>query len=77
MSRFLGEIRQHQGTCDPEKIVSWVRFGQGLIDAAAEGVVVERSTRMRDFLGAIGERLDETARTFLLGRTVEFGAVAV
>lgn len=75
-SRGTIEIRQHQGTCDPEKIVSWVRFGQGLIDAAAEGVVVERSTRMRDFLGAIGERLDETARTFLLGRTVEFGAVA-
>lgn len=76
-SRGTIEIRQHQGTCDPEKIVSWVRFGQGLVDAAAEGRVVEPASRMRDFLSAIGERLDETARTFLLGRTVEFGAVAV
>jgi hypothetical protein len=75
-SRGTIEIRQHQGTCDPEKVVSWVRFGQGLVDAAAEGVVVDRASRMRDFLGSLGERLDETARTYLLGRTVEFGAVA-
>lgn len=76
------EIRQHQGTNDPEKIVSWIKFGQAIIDRAAEQsaagtTTATASSRVRDMLGQLGEHLDETARTFLLGRTVEFGAVAV
>ena len=76
------EVRQHQGTNDPEKIVSWIKFGQAIIDRAAEQAAAGTTTatassRVRDFLGQLGEHLDETARTFLLGRTVEFGAVAV
>lgn len=71
------EIRQHQGTLSGEKIATWIRFGQALIDTAAEGETVAPQTRVRDLLAALGSRLDETARTFLLGRAVEFGAVAV
>ena len=32
---------------------------------------------MRDLMGTLAGLIDETARTFLLGRAVEFGAVAV
>lgn len=70
------EIRQHQGTCNAEKIKTWVRFGQAIIDSAKQGEIAERTT-VRDLLSTLGDRLDETARTFLLGRAVEFGAVAV
>lgn len=73
------EIRQHQGTLDAEKIISWVRFGQGMFDTVKcePQAVTTRHHTMRGLLGAMGDRLNETARTFLIGRTVEFGAVAV
>lgn len=71
------EIRQHQGTCDPEKVVSWIRFGQGLIDTAIAQGEVPAQSRVRDLFDRMGDRLDETARTFLTGRAVEFGAVTV
>ena len=73
------EVRQHQGTCDAEKIISWVKLGQGIIAAAAStpNVSGRTFTRVRDLLGACGEHLNETARTFLLGRAVEFGSVEV
>lgn len=73
------EIRQHQGTINAEKIITWVRFGQALIETAAREPqsLATRRNRMRDLLGAMGERLDETARTYLLGRAIEFGAVEV
>ena len=75
------EVRQHQGTCDAEKIISWVKFGQAIIAAAAttetSAATQSSHARVRDLLGAFGPHLNETARTFLLGRAVEFGAVAV
>lgn len=73
------EIRQHQGTLDAEKIISWVRFGQGVIDGTLTEpeAMTATFTRVRDLFAAMGDRLDETARTFLTGRAVEFGAVAV
>lgn len=70
------EIRQHQGTCNAEKIKTWVRFGQAIVDSAKQGDIAPR-TSVRELLATLGDRLDETARTFLLGRAVEFGAVAV
>jgi hypothetical protein len=72
------EIRQHQGTLDAEKIISWIRFGQGVIDGTVVSPAMETTfTTLRALFAAMGERLDETARTFLIGRGVEFGAVAV
>lgn len=75
------EVRQHQGTCDPEKIISWVKFGQGIVAAAAttdtSAATQQTHGRVRDLLGAFGSHLNETARTFLLGRAVEFGSVEV
>lgn len=70
------EIRQHQGTLDAEKIISWIRLGQGILDTAANGEV-ERATTIRGLFAALGNRLDETARTFLTGRAVEFGVATV
>lgn len=71
------EIRQHQGTCDPEKVVSWIRFGQAIIDTAKVEGEIARQPRVRDLFARLGDRMDETARTFLTGRAVEFGAVTV
>lgn len=72
------EVRQHQGTLDAEKIISWLRFGQAVIDSAKASDSVEHShSSVRSLFTTLGERLDETARTFLLGRAVEFDAVAV
>lgn len=71
------EIRQHQGTLNAEKIVSWLRLGQAIIDTAKSGTVLTQQSRMREWLGSLGEALDDTARTYLLGRAVEFGAVTV
>lgn len=69
------EIRQHQGTCNAEKISTWVALGQGLIEASMRQPIEAKST-VREFLAAL-PRLDETACTFLLGRALQFGAVAV
>lgn len=71
------EIRQHQGTLDAEKIISWLRLGQAIIDSAKTSGVAARQSSVRDLLAAMGSALNETARTFLLGRAVEFNAVAV
>jgi hypothetical protein len=70
------EIRQHQGTCDFEKIASWIRFGQAVIDTAKAAPVNTHQT-MRGLLETLGDNLDATARTFLLGRTVEFAHAAL
>lgn len=71
------EIRQHQGTTSFEKIKTWVLLVQAIVDSAVVGNVPAPRTTMREFLTALGDQLDETARTFCLGRAVEFGAVAV
>lgn len=71
------EFRQHQGTCSGEKVVSWIRFGQALIDTAKVTETLFRPTTVKALLDAQGARLDATAKTFLLGRAVEFNAVPV
>lgn len=72
------EVRQHQGTCDAEKITSWVKLGQAIIaHAKATTEPLATPSRMRDFVTTLGHRLDETAATFILGRAVQFAAVEV
>ncbi len=73
------EIRQHQGTLDAEKVISWLRFGQAILDRTIEApaTTATRYETVREFLAGLGERLDETAQTFLLGRAVQFNAVRV
>jgi Putative amidoligase enzyme len=72
------EVRQHQGTLDAAKVISWVRLGQAIIDTAKTGdAPVARYDRLRDLFAGLGDNLGETARTYLLGRGVTFNAVTV
>jgi hypothetical protein len=71
------EIRQHQGTLDAEKIISWLRFGQAIIDTAKQGTTLAPHTSIREMFLTLGDRMNETARTFLIGRAVEFGWATV
>jgi hypothetical protein len=71
------EIRQHQGTINYEKIRTWVLMGQALMDTAIAATQIPASSTVRDFITSLGARLDETARTYLIGRAVEFGHAAL
>jgi hypothetical protein len=72
------EIRQHQGTLSAEKVISWVRLGQAIIDQAkASEFAVAGHSRLRDLFSSLSSNLDETAATFLLGRAVQFNVVTV
>ncbi len=72
------EIRQHQGTTSFEKIRTWVLLGQALLDDARRGESAKLPQRtVRDLLDSLGDLLDETAKTFALGRAVEFAAAPV
>lgn len=72
------EIRQHQGTINYEKVATWIALGQAIIDTAkvAPAALAPQRTVM-GFLSSLGERLEETAATYLTGRAVQFGATAV
>lgn len=77
------EIRQHQGTCDPEKIVNWVLLVQGMLDLAlrSDDADVQDGYGNRTANGlvstlTIGERLAEEAAEFLRRRARDLGAVA-
>lgn len=70
------EIRQHQGTVDFEKVRSWIKLGQAIIDQS-KVETVPAASRVRDMLNNLGTMIDSTAKTFLIGRAVEFDAVAV
>lgn len=73
------EIRQHQGTMNAEKITSWIMFGKAIIDHAHvnDEPLPTGLNRMRDMFSRLGDHLNETAKTFLLGRAVEFDHVTV
>lgn len=72
------EIRQHQGTADVEKILSWIDLGLAIIDSTATtpDLATPRAT-VRELIQTLGDRLDETAGTYLLGRAVRFGHATV
>jgi hypothetical protein len=69
------EIRQHQGTIDAEKVNSWIKFGQALIEQSRCATIFQATT-MREMVGELAH-LEDTAGTFLLGRAVRFNAVAL
>lgn len=69
------EIRQHQGTMDAEKVLTWLAFGQAMIEAARSQTAF-RSSRASDLVSNL-TTLDDTAGTYLLGRAVRFAAVAI
>lgn len=69
------EIRQHQGTLDAEKVISWIAFGQAMIEQARCSTAFA-ATRVTDLVTNL-THLDDTAGTFLLGRAVRFAAVAI
>jgi hypothetical protein len=70
------EVRQHQGTCDFEKIRTWILFGQAMIASSYTEPLPVLST-VRDLVTRLGDAFNETARTFLLGRAVEFAHARV
>lgn len=70
------EIRQHQGTLSYEKIHSWVMLGQAMLDTA-KTTEMERASRVTEMISSLGEMMDEDARTYTIGRAVEFRYAAV
>jgi hypothetical protein len=72
------EVRQHQGTMSFEKIRTWIMLGKAIIDSAiVDGAAMPRQNGMRDYLNGMRDRIDETAKTFLLGRAVEFNYATI
>lgn len=67
------EFRQHQGTLSYDKIVSWIKLGQGMLDTVAEaGAPFGTAPGIRSLMEGMG--IDEDARDFLVGRAINFGA---
>lgn len=67
------EVRQHQGTLSFDKTVSWIKFGQAMMDAAnARTTALRTAGGIRPLMANLG--LDEDAAAYLLGRAVQFGA---
>lgn len=66
------EIRQHQGTTDADKVVTWVEFGQAIIDQS-KTEVVSRSTTATGLMDKLAT-LAETSKTFLRQREEHFAA---
>ena len=58
------EIRQHQGTCDAEKILAWVEFGQALINfARSEAEMLPYGLSPASLLGNLVEHAALSAET--------------
>lgn len=70
------EFRQHQGTCDFEKIATWISLGQAIIDSSMDAPM-SRKDRVTSLVRDLGCTINETAATFTIGRAVQFAAVAV
>lgn len=67
------EVRQHQGTLDSEKISSWVQLGQAMLDdAEARQEPRGRAACVEDMLDRMGAKLNDTAKTYLIGRAMRF-----
>lgn len=67
------EIRQHQGTTNFRKIEAWIRFGQKMMDDAAES---NDSMVAAAGIRSLMENVDEDAAAYLMGRAISFGAPA-
>ncbi len=78
------EIRQHAGTIDADKIITWIGFGRAMIDYAMTHATndmynarMENVTCVRAFLDALRDHMNDATRTFMLGRAVDFAHVAI
>lgn len=72
------EVRQHQGTLDSEKVSSWVQLAQAMLDdAEARQQPRGRAACVEDMLDRMGDKLNDTAKTFLIGRAVRFAHAPV
>lgn len=47
------EMRMHESTLDPEEILAWVAYGQGIVDASMAGELLKAPTCIDDALSAI------------------------
>lgn len=66
------EIRQHQGTIDATKISAWIRLGQAMLDdAEARRTHRQAAGSVQEMMERLGDRINENARTYLIGRAVE------
>jgi hypothetical protein len=66
------EFRQHQGTHDANKVLSWVAMGQSLIQTSMDGVLVDTENTF-DLLAILGEHgLPHDAGEFLKARARHF-----
>lgn len=61
------EVRQHQGSVDAAKIISWIRFGQAIIEASRTEAVPAQAT-VPALMERLSSVLDAAAATFLAGR---------
>lgn len=61
------EFRQHQGTTNAKKIVSWVKFVQSVVAAAQIAVEIDTSVELGGMLDVLCEKqiLDSTTATYL------------
>lgn len=68
------EVRQHQGTLNATKILTWIDFLRGMLDTVAEtgnefGTAGGIKSLVNDFA-----KVDDDTAAFLLGRAIQFDA---
>ena len=70
------EIRQHQGSLNPEKAIAWIKFGQAMIRSAQAGATNAVPNTVFEMLQTLttDHGLDAQDAEFLMGRAMHFTA---